>query len=87
MGLTWHLWSSVSDGRSTAGGPIAAVPWEDSFALFLSDPWGGVYAIEAIPGFGCESVPGSNTKPGGSITAVPWHFRDPASLIPFSPVP
>jgi Fibronectin type III domain len=71
MGLTWQPWTSVSEGSSTPGAPVAAVPWGQSFALFIADPGGGVYAIKADPGFGWELVPGRSTKPGAQITAVP----------------
>jgi hypothetical protein len=70
MSFTWYPWSSISDGRSTAGGPIAAVPWEGSFALFLSDPGGGLFAIKAVKGYGWESVPGLNTTSGAPVTAL-----------------
>ena len=70
MSLTWQPWTPVSEGSSTPGAPVAAVPWEDSFALFISDPSGGVYAIKATPGFGWEAVPGRNNKPGAPITAL-----------------
>ena len=70
MGLNWHPWSSVSEGSSTAGAPIAAVPWEGSSALFASDPLGGIYAIKAVPGYGWKSVPGLTTRPGAPITAL-----------------
>lgn len=70
MGLYWEPWTSVSQGRTTPGAPVAAVPWGQSFALFIADPGGGVYAIKAEPGFGWELVPGRSTKPGAKITAV-----------------
>jgi hypothetical protein len=70
MSLTWQNWTSVSQGRSTSGAPVAAVPWENSFALFIADPSGGIYAIKAEPGFGWELVPGRSTKPGAKVTAV-----------------
>jgi hypothetical protein len=81
----WAPWSSVSQGSSTPGAPIAAVPWEGSFALFLSDPQGGIYGIKATPGYGWESVPGRNTKPGGQITAVPWIDGAPSASLPAGP--
>jgi hypothetical protein len=70
MALTWQSWSSVSEGSSTPGASVAAVPWKDSFALFISDPNGGIYAIIATPGYGWESVPGLTSKPGSPITAL-----------------
>jgi Fibronectin type III domain len=66
----WAPWTSVSQGSTLPGAPVAAVPWEGSFALFLSDPNGGIYGIKAIPGFGWEAVPGRLSKPGASITAL-----------------
>ncbi len=47
MGLTWRPWTSVSEGSSPPGAPVAAVPWGDSFALFIADPGGSIYAIKA----------------------------------------
>jgi hypothetical protein len=70
MSLTWRSWISVSEGSTTPGAPVAAVPWGQSFALFLADPGGGVYAIKAEPGFGWELVPGHSTTPGAPITAL-----------------
>ena len=70
MGLTWQPWTSVSEGRSMPGAPVAAVPWAQSFALFIADPGGGIYAIKAVPGFGWELVPGRSTTPGAHVTAV-----------------
>jgi hypothetical protein len=73
--VTWKAWSSVSEGSSMPGAPVAAVPWGQSFALFIADPGGGVYAIKAEPGFGWELVSGRSTKPGAQVTAVPWNNR------------
>ena len=53
-----------------AGPPIAAVPWEDSFALFITNPQGSVYTIKAAPGYGWQLVPGLTSKPGAPITAL-----------------
>ncbi|MGI8988903.1 MAG: hypothetical protein ACR2I2_04845 [Bryobacteraceae bacterium] len=61
----------MSEGKSTPGAPVTAVPWGNSFALFIADPSGGIYAIKAEPGFGWELVPGRSTTPGARITAVP----------------
>ena len=70
MGLYWHPWTSVSDGRSTPGAPITACRWEDSSALFISDPSGGIYAIKATPGFGWEIGAGTQHHAGAPITAL-----------------
>jgi hypothetical protein len=72
MGLTWQPWTSVSQGSSTPGAPVAAVPYgqAQNIALFIADPGGGVYAIKADPGFGWELVPGRSTTPGAHITAI-----------------
>jgi hypothetical protein len=75
MSLSWQPWTSVSEGSSTPGAPVAAVPWEGSFALFISDPKGGLYAIKAVPGYGWQLVPGHFSKPGAQVTAVPWGNR------------
>ncbi len=66
----WAPWTSVSQGSTLPGAPVAAVPWDGSYALFLSDPNGGIYGIKAIPGYGWEEVPGRLSKPGASITAL-----------------
>ena len=58
----WDSWTNVSEGSSTPGAPVAAVPWGDSFALLIADPVGGIYAIKALLGYGWEVVPGRNTK-------------------------
>ena|SRR5713101_841567 len=70
MSINWQASTSVSQGSTTPGGPVAAVPWGDSYALFLSDPNGGIYGIQATPGFGWENVPGVTTTPGAPITAL-----------------
>lgn len=78
MAFTWQPWTSVSQGSSTPGAPVTALPWEDSQALFISDPHGGIYAIKAVPGFGWEAVPGLTSTPGAQVTAVRW-YRPPTS--------
>jgi hypothetical protein len=40
-------WSSVSEGSSTAGGPVTAVPWGNQIAVFLADPNGGIYTTSS----------------------------------------
>ena len=70
MSITWGPSAAVSDGRTTPGGHVASVPWGDTFALFASDPNGGIYGIKATPGFGWENVPGLTGKPGAPITAL-----------------
>ena len=50
--------------------PISAVPWGESFALFIADPGGSIYAIKALPGYGWEVVPGRNSKPDAPVTAI-----------------
>jgi hypothetical protein len=70
MALTWQLWTSVSEGVSTPGAPVTAMPWEGSYALFVSDAGGGIYAIKAVPGYGWEAVPGLTSKPGAPVTAM-----------------
>ena len=34
-------WRSVSEGSSTPGGRVTAIPWGNNIALFLADPNGG----------------------------------------------
>jgi hypothetical protein len=72
MSLTWQAWAAVSEGSTTPGGYVAAVPWGDTYALFLSDPNGGIYGIKATPGFGWQPVPGLTSTPGAPITALHW---------------
>ena len=60
----------MSEGSTTPGAPVAAVPWEDSFALFITNPQGSVYTIKAAPGYGWQLVPGLTSKPGAPITAL-----------------
>ena len=74
----WGPWASVSEGRSTPGAPITAVPWGQRIALFLADPNGGVYTTGGDPqgGFGpWASVSEGRSTPGAPITAVPWGQR------------
>jgi hypothetical protein len=66
----------VSEGRTTPGGQITAVPWNErfTFALFIADPNGGICTAGGDPqtGFGpWASVSEGRTTPGGQITAVP----------------
>jgi hypothetical protein len=70
MGLYWNAWKSVAQGSTMPGGPVTAVPWQSSYALFLADPNGGVYAIKAAPGYGWQQIPGLSTKPGTPVTAL-----------------
>jgi phospholipase C len=70
MSWNWDPWRSVSEGVTRPGGHVTAVPWGDSFALFISDPGGGIYAIKAVLGFGWELVPGRSSTPGAHVTAV-----------------
>jgi hypothetical protein len=76
--LNFGPWASVSEGRSTPGGPVTAVPWGQQIALFLADSNGGVYATGGDPqgGFGpWASVSEGRTTPGAPVTAVPWGQR------------
>jgi Fibronectin type III domain len=75
MKLNWGPWASVSEGRSTPGALVTAVPWGERFALFLTDPNGGVYGTGGDPqrGFGpWASVSEGRSTPGAPVTAVPW---------------
>jgi hypothetical protein len=68
---------------SMPGSFIASVPYGQGFALFITDPNGGIYTIGGDPqGFGrWSNVPGirffsmgneppMNAKPGSPVTAV-----------------
>jgi len=68
MALTRQPWTSVSKGVSTPGAPVTALPWDDVYELFITDPHGGIYAFKAVPGYGWEAVPGLTSKPGTPIT-------------------
>jgi hypothetical protein len=70
MSMTWHASTNVSEGGTTPGAQITALPWDGTYALFISDPNGGIYGIKAIPGFGWEYVPGITTTPGAPVTAI-----------------
>jgi hypothetical protein len=72
MGIIWDSWTGVSEGSTLPGAPVAAVRWEESFALFLADPNGGIYTIKAEPGFGWTplALATGKAKPGGQITAL-----------------
>ena len=75
MELTWAGWASVSEGSSTPGGRVAAVPWGNNIALFLADPSGGIYTALGDPqaGFGpWRSVSEGSSTPGAPVTAIPW---------------
>jgi hypothetical protein len=72
---TWNLWTSMSQGSTTPGAPVAAAPWQEEFALYLSDPNGGIYSNAGDPVNGAEEwqyVSGLKAKPGAPVTAVNW---------------
>jgi len=71
----WVPWSSVSQGSTTPGAPVTAVPWGQQIALFLVDPNGGIYTTGGDPQAGYRPwayVPGISARPGSSIAAVPY---------------
>jgi hypothetical protein len=71
MGLLWQNWILVSEGSTAPGGSVTAVPFEGTFALFISNPDGYVYTIKATPGFGWRLVQSNRrTLPGAPITAL-----------------
>jgi hypothetical protein len=70
MSITWHASTNVSEGSTMPGAQITALPWDDTYALFISDPNGGIYGIKAIPGFGWEYIPGITATPGAPVTAI-----------------
>src|SRR5260370_27307673 len=87
MELTWAAWASVSEGSSTPGGPVTAIPWGNNIALFLADPNGGIYTALGDPNYaadhvdhgvtfagfgGWRSVSERSSTPGASVTAIPW---------------
>ena len=79
MSLDWSPWTIVRDPfRTTPGAPITAVPWGmgGRFALFVTDPNGGVYTSGGDPfrrwWQPWTSVSEGRTTPGAPITVVPW---------------
>jgi hypothetical protein len=72
----WSIWTSVSEGRTTPGAPIAAVsiPGQPGrFALFLADPNGGIYTTSGNARDGWDpwsSVADGRTTPGAPVTAM-----------------
>jgi hypothetical protein len=71
----WSLWSGVSEGSSTPGARVTAVPWGNRFALFIADPNGGIYTAAGDPqaGFGpWRSVSEGSSTPGAPVMAIPW---------------
>jgi len=80
---TWREWKTVSQGSTTPGAPVTAVPWGERFAVFVADPGGGVYATGGDPqgGFGpWANVSQGSTTPGAPVTAV----TDPITGVPIT---
>lgn len=73
--MSWNPWSSVSEGRAAPGASVTALPiGGNRFALFLTDPNGGVYTASGNTeqGWGqWSSVSDGHAAPGSSVTAVP----------------
>ena len=71
-------WTSVSQGSTTPGAPVAAVvTGPGQVSLFLADPGGGVYTAGGVPAewgpwlWGTwTSVSQGSTTPGAPVTAV-----------------
>jgi hypothetical protein len=84
----WTGWHSVSEGSTTPGAPITAVPISNQpgrFVPFLADPGGGVYSAWGNPwdGWtGWHSVSEGSTMPGAPITAVK-EINQPRHLVLF----
>src|SRR6516225_9693614 len=49
-------WRSVSEGRSTPGGWVTAIPWGNNIALFFADPNGGIYTALGDPNYAADRV-------------------------------
>src|SRR5690349_5413644 len=76
--VIWNIWFTVSEGKSTPGATVTALPWGDRLALFVADPAGGIYTTGGDPerGFGpWASVSQGRSTPGATVTAVPWGDR------------
>ena len=65
-------WLGVSEGATSPGGRISAVTLDNTIALFLVDPNGGVYTASGrVKNWGGWSpVSEGSTVPGGSVSAV-----------------
>ncbi len=77
MQLSWTV-SSVSDGSSAPGAPVAAVPWGQRLAVFVTGIDGGIYTTggNAEGGFGpWASISQGSSTPGAPVTAVRWGQR------------
>jgi Phosphodiester glycosidase len=79
MSLTWERWTTVSQGGAPPGSLVTAVPFGQRFAVFITDPNGGIYTTGGTPGtpFGPWALVGDpfRAKPGSPVTAVPWGDR------------
>ena len=73
----WGPWMSISQGRTTPGGRVAAT-WDGKrFSVLLADPGGGVFAAFGTPADGWtpwSSVAQGKTIPGGPVTAF-WNYN------------
>ena len=71
---TWTPWDSVSEGNSTPGARIGAVPvGPRTLALVVADRAGGIFAAEGNPDdgwSGWHAVSEGSITPGGHVTAV-----------------
>src|SRR6185437_7743132 len=71
----FSAWTNVSEGRTTPGGRVTAVPWGQQIAVFVADPSGEIYTAAGDPqaGFGpWASVSEGSSTPGAPVMAVPW---------------
>jgi hypothetical protein len=85
MSLDWGPWLPISEGQTTPGARVTAVPWgtRGRFAVFVADRSGGIYTTGGDPLEGnpqrrwgpWASVSEGQTIPGGPVTAVPWGQR------------
>src|SRR5258708_521260 len=71
----WDPWSTVAEGRSTPGAPVTAVGLaNERFALFVTDPNGGIYTASGNAaqgwGDGWSPVADGRSTPGAPVTAV-----------------
>src|SRR5206468_432015 len=82
-------WGSVSEGRSTPGAPVTAVPWGDRIALFIADPSGRIHTtfdllINGSPGqwlsIGPTRIDDGGAGAVGQLTAIAIHPTDPSTI-------
>ena len=79
-------WRSVSEGSSTPGGSVMAIPWGNNIALFIADRNGGIYTAVGDPNYAADHADhGVNFAGFGAWRSVSGP-SDPFRAAPGSPV-